>query len=296
MSFAPFQVQAGVKIAREGHICREVYLIERGEVMITRGDTPVAVIGRGGTFGEMSALGHALGPKGNHRDKTATALTDTEMVFITGARLRELCEDYDSLKQYLKQVVATRLRERESREADHDSRGRAQTLGLGSGGRKFRKASFYSHDDVCSTSERDTGSEKTVAQPHAITEPEAGAQDVASDASKQPPPPPSDMAAASDLAVADVRSSRRVTSPGPPHAGTPAPRTPSGSAGSSMRVLQGNGGGSTEVLAALSNMQTMLNVVRTGIDEMNAAQEDISDRVGHLEARLEEIIPHPRLS
>ena len=202
------------------------------------------------------------------------------------------------------------MRERESREAalqattntklqharaNHDSRGRAQTLGLGSGGRKFRKTSFYSHDDVCSTSERDTGSEKTtVAQPHAITEPEAGAQDVASDASKQPPPPPSDVAA-SDLA-ADFRSSRRVTSPGPPHAGTPAPRTPSGSAGSSMRVLQGNGGSSTEVLAALSNMQAMINVVRTGIDEMNAAQEDISDRVGHLEARLEEIIPHSRLS
>ena len=72
MMLTPFHVVSGSVISREGHQGQEVYIVQTGEVLISRGGTHLAVIGPGESFGEMSALGFSLGPKGNHRDKTAT--------------------------------------------------------------------------------------------------------------------------------------------------------------------------------------------------------------------------------
>lgn len=70
MKLTPFHVLSGNVISKEGHKGNEVYIVQKGEVLISRGGKHLAVIGPGASFGEMSALGFSLGKNGNQRDKT----------------------------------------------------------------------------------------------------------------------------------------------------------------------------------------------------------------------------------
>ena len=141
MLMAPFHVVAGTVIAREAHQGREVYIVVSGEVLISRGGVHIAVIGRGESFGEMSALGFSLGPKGNHRDKTATAVTDVDTLFVTGQVLYELMEDYESLRVSLRKVVEHRITERRKR-GKAKSRGSSRSLTEGRESSAVSSSSF----------------------------------------------------------------------------------------------------------------------------------------------------------
>jgi CRP-like cAMP-binding protein len=122
MKLTPFHVVAGTVVSREGHQGGEVYIIQAGEILISRGGVHLAVIGPGSSFGEMSALGFSLGPKGNHRDKTATAVTDCDTVFVTGEVLYDLMDDYDSLRVSLRKVVERRIKVRKKAKAKKNDR------------------------------------------------------------------------------------------------------------------------------------------------------------------------------
>eukprot|EP01043_Picozoa_sp_COSAG02_P007700 COSAG02_NODE_235_length_27784_cov_9.895828_3_plen_448_part_00 len=112
MKLTPFHALSGTIISQEGHQGTEVYIVQKGEVLISRGGSHLAVIGPGSSFGEMSALGFSQGKNGNKRDKTATAITETDLVFITGEQLYDLMEDYDSLRISLRNVVEKRMKDR----------------------------------------------------------------------------------------------------------------------------------------------------------------------------------------
>lgn len=112
MRLTPFHAPLGTQISQEGYQGTEVYLIQKGEVLISRGGVHLAVIGPGSSFGEMSALGFSLGKYGNQRDKTATSVTDADLVFITGEQLYSLMEDYESLRISLRKVVERRMKGR----------------------------------------------------------------------------------------------------------------------------------------------------------------------------------------
>ena len=132
MRLTPFHAPVGTRIAEEGHQGTEVYLIQKGEVLISRGGVHLAVIGPGASFGEMSALGFSLGKSGNQRDKTATAVTDTDLVFITGEQLYSLMDDYETLRISLRKVVERRMKGRhKDRQKTLDGKQlRADTSGL----------------------------------------------------------------------------------------------------------------------------------------------------------------------
>lgn len=112
MRLTPFHALSGMVISQEGHQGTEVYIVQKGEVLISRGGVHLAVIGPGSSFGEMSALGFSHGKNGNKRDKTATAVTEADLVFITGEQLYDLMEDYDSLRTSLRSVVEKRMKDR----------------------------------------------------------------------------------------------------------------------------------------------------------------------------------------
>eukprot|EP01043_Picozoa_sp_COSAG02_P047046 COSAG02_NODE_4469_length_5331_cov_1.979931_5_plen_431_part_00 len=112
MKLTPFHALSGMVISQEGHQGTEVYIVQKGEVLISRGGVHLAVIGPGASFGEMSALGFSHGKNGNKRDKTATAVTEADLVFITGEQLYDLMDDYDSLRTSLRSVVEKRMKDR----------------------------------------------------------------------------------------------------------------------------------------------------------------------------------------
>jgi len=99
---------AGQQIFKSGDPAHQAYLIQIGEVEISR-DSPsgkqvLAKLGQNAIFGEMALI------DGKPRSASATALVDTTLIIINKGRFENLMETADPFLRGLLKVLAGRLR------------------------------------------------------------------------------------------------------------------------------------------------------------------------------------------
>jgi CRP-like cAMP-binding protein len=98
-------------IFREGAHCPEVYIVQSGHVALEmnvpgRGAARILTVGEGELLGWSALLGDG------RMTATATAIDDTRLVAISGAKLRVLCETNHAIGVRVMQQVATALSQR----------------------------------------------------------------------------------------------------------------------------------------------------------------------------------------
>jgi CRP-like cAMP-binding protein len=102
----------GETVIRQGDHSEELFIIERGEVMISRtangGELEVARLGPNQFFGEMSLT------TGEARTATVRALSECELLMIDKAAMHELLANQPELANTISEVVASRQVELEA--------------------------------------------------------------------------------------------------------------------------------------------------------------------------------------
>lgn len=111
-------VPAGETVMREGEPGGEAYLVERGELRVTRGVVELARLGRGDWVGEMSLL------LAEPRSATVVAVTDAQLRRVArDSFARVLAEDPARTEELLRQL-ARRVREANERAVAVQGEGR----------------------------------------------------------------------------------------------------------------------------------------------------------------------------
>lgn len=105
------RVQKGEVILREGRLGRELYIILKGTVVVTRSGTTVNEWGPGDYFGELAAFDAAP------RSATVTATSDLD-VLIVGPRELEAMMEIPGFRNALLLGMSTRIREADDKLAE----------------------------------------------------------------------------------------------------------------------------------------------------------------------------------
>jgi len=111
-SLRPLIYEAGRIVVRQGDEGDSLFLISRGRVGVWVGDTendaqPVATLGRGQCFGEMSLL------TGARRTATVRTVEDTELLLLGKADFRDILLADPMVAESLSQILGLRQREQE---------------------------------------------------------------------------------------------------------------------------------------------------------------------------------------
>ena len=111
-SLRPLLYEAGRTVVRQGDEGDSLFLISRGRVGVWVGDTeneaqPVATLGRGQCFGEMSLL------TGARRTATVRTVEDTELLLLGKADFRDILLADPMVAESLSQILGLRQREQE---------------------------------------------------------------------------------------------------------------------------------------------------------------------------------------
>lgn len=104
----------GDVIFREGDSPNGVFLIRRGRITLTRGETVLDQLGKNSFFGEMALVDNRL------RSATATAAEDTECVRITSADFQKRMAKLEPLMQGIFRVLVERMRTLNDRLAEKE--------------------------------------------------------------------------------------------------------------------------------------------------------------------------------
>ena len=112
-SLRPLLYEAGRTVVRQGDEGDTFFLVSRGRVGIWMGETdndaqPVATLGRGQCFGEMSLL------TGARRTATVRAVEDTELLLLGKAEFRDILLADPKVLESLSQILALRQKEQEA--------------------------------------------------------------------------------------------------------------------------------------------------------------------------------------
>jgi CRP-like cAMP-binding protein len=99
----PMRLEAGDTLVREGGSAREFFVIERGQVEVTRGGNPVAKLGPGDHFGELALLHRAP------RDATVTTLTPVDALVLTAREFEVVLREAPRMTRKLLTRMAERL-------------------------------------------------------------------------------------------------------------------------------------------------------------------------------------------
>ncbi|MFD2235799.1 cyclic nucleotide-binding domain-containing protein [Phaeospirillum tilakii] len=95
---------AGTRILQEGEIGDRAYLIQEGEVEISRKSEVLATIGKGELFGEMALIDD------HPRMASARAVTDVSCVVITRDTFREKLAQADPFLRGLLNIFVRNIR------------------------------------------------------------------------------------------------------------------------------------------------------------------------------------------
>ena len=109
-------VPAGKVLATQGQTGREFFVIVSGKAEATRSNVPIAVLGPGTFFGEMSLLEH------KPRVATVTTTEPTTVLVLTAREFDKLVESMPSVDRKMLTVIADRLRDLEERYVPADAR------------------------------------------------------------------------------------------------------------------------------------------------------------------------------
>ncbi len=112
----PLVVKPGAVLAREGDVGREFFVIISGKAVVSRKGVEVGVLGAGGFFGEMALLDR------EPRSATVTATEPTEVLVLTIQAFTHVVDTMPSVDRKMLTVLATRLRDVETRYLPVDER------------------------------------------------------------------------------------------------------------------------------------------------------------------------------
>lgn len=98
----------GRVLARQGATGHEFFIIRRGEAEVSRDGRTVAKLGPGDFFGELALLDRTP------RDATVTAITELDVIVVSGREFRALLEEAPNLTFKLLAGMAHRLHELEA--------------------------------------------------------------------------------------------------------------------------------------------------------------------------------------
>jgi len=96
-------VPAGKVLAREGDFGDEFFLIDSGTAQVTRGGEPIAELGAGDFFGEMSLL-----QEEDRRNATVTATSPMSLIVMTRASFRALERGHREVHETVAKAIAER--------------------------------------------------------------------------------------------------------------------------------------------------------------------------------------------
>jgi ribosomal protein S18 acetylase RimI-like enzyme len=102
-------VARGTVLCREGEVGREWFVVDEGAATVSITGDEVAMIGRGGFFGELSLL------DGEPRTATVTAATDMRLFVMSGPEFTQLLSDFPLVSRRILRDVGARLRVADSR-------------------------------------------------------------------------------------------------------------------------------------------------------------------------------------
>jgi CRP/FNR family transcriptional regulator, cyclic AMP receptor protein len=97
-------VRAGTVLVREGDHDRYLYVVTRGEGVVTRGGRRLNVLGVGDFFGELAFLVDAP------RSATVTAATDMRVMVFGPREMAQVIEREPVMAHRMLEVMAARLR------------------------------------------------------------------------------------------------------------------------------------------------------------------------------------------
>ena len=107
------QVPAGKVLCREGDTGHEFFLILDGKADVESGGRPVAELGPGQYFGELSLLTRAP------RNATVTATNDMDVLVLGQREFSAILEEVPALSHKLLGVMAERPREADTEATSH---------------------------------------------------------------------------------------------------------------------------------------------------------------------------------
>jgi small-conductance mechanosensitive channel/CRP-like cAMP-binding protein len=112
-SLRPLLYEAGRTVVRQGDEGDSLFLISRGRVGVWVGETdneaqPVATLGRGQCFGEMSLL------TGARRTATVRTVEDTDLLVLGKAEFRDILLADPKVVESLSQILSLRQKEQEA--------------------------------------------------------------------------------------------------------------------------------------------------------------------------------------
>lgn len=107
------KLQPGELIYREGEPGQEMYVIQKGQVRLTRmtgpAESEVGVLGKGDFFGEMTLL------EGHRRSETATALDACEVLRVNGLVFNKMVTSNGEIAVRMIRKISARLKEADDR-------------------------------------------------------------------------------------------------------------------------------------------------------------------------------------
>jgi CRP-like cAMP-binding protein len=106
-------VGEGTSVVTEGSLGHEFYLILDGRTAVSRGGKPVAELGPGQYFGEMSLL------DGAPRNATVTALAPTKLMVLGQREFAALLDSTPGVARKLLTQMAARLRAADDQAVTH---------------------------------------------------------------------------------------------------------------------------------------------------------------------------------
>ena len=95
---------AGQTIFKEGETADVMYVVQSGEVDVTRQGVPIETLGEGNIFGEMSLINE------EPRAATTVAKTDVRLVPVDLKRFMFLVEETPYFAVQVMRIMATRIR------------------------------------------------------------------------------------------------------------------------------------------------------------------------------------------
>jgi CRP/FNR family cyclic AMP-dependent transcriptional regulator len=105
----PLEVPAGKVLATQGETGREFFVVVDGTAEVTRGGTPVGMLGPGSFFGEMSLL------ERKPRAATVTTLEPTTVLVMSARDFDDVVKTMPSVDRKMLVALSSRLRDIEAR-------------------------------------------------------------------------------------------------------------------------------------------------------------------------------------
>jgi CRP-like cAMP-binding protein len=100
----PLNCMEGDFIFKEGELGQEMYIMEKGAVVLSRYNITLATLGPGSFFGEG-----ALQNKRYHRNRTAQAIQDCDLAFLKKEDIHKIAGDYPQLMDRITELADKRL-------------------------------------------------------------------------------------------------------------------------------------------------------------------------------------------